>query len=929
MILLAILAGLLQTVQNPLGTPIDGPGSTLSLARRIALPNSPAMPYGLQLMARFDLLPTLRDTRCVQDSSYDRSGGNGDSGNFFARKGNVAVLADIRGPGCIYRFWSANAQGRLRIYFDGQKAPTIDCPMQDLFLGKVAPFVQPLVGHKSGGFYCYFPMAFQKHCRIEVTDPGSLYYHVQYQLFPDNQRIRTFTTTLTRPDQLALQTVLAQWNHLGSDPKPPPAGELMLSGTVAAVAGQDMQFARIDGPAVIDAIRMRVLPANRFTLRQTVFSINWDGSATPAVQAPIGDFFGSGLGDVRFAAMPDAMTDQGYVCYWPMPFSSAAAFKLHNYAPGGALEVQWQIQYHKTDAPPKGEGWFQAQWHRETTVAGHPFHILDTDGRGQYVGEHTDMQGDRGIWFLEGDEQIWVDGDTFPSIHGTGTEDFYTAGWYFDEGTFNEAYHGCVVKQEAISRVGAYRYQIQDCVPFQHHIRVNIEHGPENDYPGADYSCVAYWYQDTPGHTWSPIDPTQLTPPRLKLAGVIEAESLGWSGGSTQQMSDDTFAAQASGAKVESVAGGPAIATINSPAAGVSRVTLSMMDASDAAHTFDVSVNGGPMQKVGTTADPDVPGRLTASFGGLLASGANKLTFTVPTGGAVYLDYLQLDAAPHEKGVAEAEDYLSSVHPSAGTTVSRVDKVGSNWSGWSALQWSALRGNSSLSLPFEVHTAGSKSIQLGVIQSPLEGKTQVSIDGLPAGTFGPLPATWAGTSHRMFLGQMNLSTGEHLLTFARRIGSTIPLTLDYFAVKSGKYPFSVEAEDLKVLSADGGDASTQQLPSPDHAWSGDAQFWFVADHPNASATLQLPVAAPGKYTLVVYFTTAKDYAQVQTLVDGAPVGPVVDCYTPTVRPKGRTVLGEVTLSAGDHKITFRAAGKNAASTNYLIGVDAIGLEPVK
>ena len=121
---------------------------------------------------------------------------------------------------------------------------------------------------------------------------------------------------------------------------------------------------------------------------------------------------------------------------------------------------------------------------------------MQVKGRGHYVGEHTDMQGDHGLWFLEGDEKVYVDGETFPSIHGTGTEDFYTGGWYFDQGPFNLPYHGCTVKQDDISRVSAYRFQIQDCVPFQHDFKIDIEHGGTNDYPGADYSCVAYWYQD-------------------------------------------------------------------------------------------------------------------------------------------------------------------------------------------------------------------------------------------------------------------------------------------------------------------------------------------------------------------------------------------------------------------------------------------------
>ncbi|HEV2471018.1 MAG TPA: DUF2961 domain-containing protein, partial [Chthonomonadales bacterium] len=261
----ASLAGLLlfigrapvfaQSMAKLYANPVDGPGSTYSQAPRPEIPNSPHMPYGLQLMSRFDLLPKLRDTKCMQDSSYDRSGGNGDSGNFLRRNGNTAILSDIRGPGCIYRFWSANAAGRLRIYFDGQPKPTIDCPMQALFLGKVAPFVQPLVGHKSGGWYCFFPMPFQKSCRIEVTDPGSMYYHVQYQLFPDGRKVHTFSTALSRADAAALQVVLKQWANLGKPPVEIGPSSVVSGAEVSCAPGETKTLTAMNGPGEITALR--------------------------------------------------------------------------------------------------------------------------------------------------------------------------------------------------------------------------------------------------------------------------------------------------------------------------------------------------------------------------------------------------------------------------------------------------------------------------------------------------------------------------------------------------------------------------------------------------------------------------------------------------------------------------------------------------
>src|SRR5579871_1604178 len=453
---------------------IEGPGSTLSQRPRPKIAHSPKLPYGLQLMARFDLLPALRDTKCVQDSSYDRTAHNGDLGHFLRVNGKTAVLSDIRGPGCIYRFWSANATGRLHIYFDGEKTPRIDCPMQDLFLGRYAPFVMPIVGHKSGGWYCFFPMPFRKSCRIEVTDAGAMYYQVEYQLYPDGTPIRTFSLQLSKDDTKALDTILAQWQHLGQDPKSPLLIGDRIGGSAVCPPGQPQTLATLDGPAEILQLQMQVFPAERFSLRQTVLRVYWDSADRPAIEAPVGEFFGADFGDQRFTALPDAMTDAGYVCFWPMPFARSARLELVNLGSGHAPQVTWSIAYRRLSRPPSDVGYFHAQWHRQTTVAGEHVHILQARGRGLYMGTHLDMQGTNGLGFLEGNEKIYVDGETFPSIYGTGTEDFFTSGWYFDEGTFNEAYHGCIYKSDERMRVSAYRYQIQDCVPFQQDIKVDI-----------------------------------------------------------------------------------------------------------------------------------------------------------------------------------------------------------------------------------------------------------------------------------------------------------------------------------------------------------------------------------------------------------------------------------------------------------------------
>lgn len=956
-VITALLFCLSGAAQGQGPSVIEGPGSTLSQSARRHVPHSPPLPYGLQLMAHFDLLPTLRDTKCVQDSSYDRSGGNGDSGNFLRREGNKAILADLKGPGCVYRFWSANAAGHLRIFFDGESQPRIDCPMQDLFLGKVAPFVAPIVGHRSGGWYSFFPMPFARGCRIEVTDPGSMYYHVETQLFPDDTPVRTFTTELTPEDATALAAIVRQWRRTGDSPY--RGLNEMLTADVethagearSLPAGQTKTLLDLHGSGVVQTLRLKITPADRNTLRQTVLRITWDGAKRPAIEAPVGDFFGTGFGDQRFKALPDAMTDAGGVCYWPMPFARSAHFELVNAGKTDLAGITWQVTYRKLSRPLKDVGYFHAQWHRQTTVTGEHFHILQTTGRGHYVGEHTDMQGDRGIWFLEGDEKIYVDGETFPSIYGTGTEDFYTGGWYFDEGPFNLAYHGCILKNEDLSRIAAYRYQIQDCVPFQHDIKVDIEHGPGNDYPGADYSCVAYWYQDAPTHDWSPIDPADLVPAKLRFEGAIEAETLAWSGTPAEIRPDTALPIEASGGKYVALPGGEtgesaATFTLHADRDDVYRVHIVELIQPDSPPTLHLTWPGATGQNPNDLVLSRPAGqvdRYDYSFPMRLLPGDHPFTLQTPAGKTCYVDYVRLSDVSHEHNVIEAES-LAEKATSNGGTVTRLDgidvqtrygeSVMNALSGRGMLEWAATGQGATLLLPLTVPADGDYELELGVAPLTEGPKLNLDFDNSTATALdlSTLPVTTPPGNgfqvQRMHARRLpGLTAGPHILTLVNASGKAATLDLDYIRLQKSLYANAIEAEGLRVLDSHDGDTQTQDMKGFGKGWSDDAQFWFLAQKPGAEATLELPAIPAGRYTLVVYYTTARDYGISQVLVDGNPVGSPTDCYTPNVLPKGRTELGKIDLAAGTHRITFRVTGKNAASTGYLLGVDAIGLEP--
>ncbi|HEV2779372.1 MAG TPA: glycoside hydrolase family 172 protein [Actinophytocola sp.] len=239
--------------------------------------------------------------------------------------------------------------------------------------------------------------------------------------------------------------------------------------------------------------------------------ITFDGQTT--VDAPIGEFFGgSGLGEYDTRTLMSAMDtapDGWYTSWWPMPFAESATVALVNDSgvPIGdvSIEATFAADPSVGAALRAGAlGYFHATHQPMAhTVDGRDWTFLEATGQGVFYGVTHTMRGDIPSGnrrnYLEGDERVYVDGARTPTLHGTGTEDFYESGWYFRDGTTytmplagNPAYEldgdGC-----RYDCTGAYRLMLGDAVSFSSALRFDIEHGPANDAP-AFYSSTAYWY---------------------------------------------------------------------------------------------------------------------------------------------------------------------------------------------------------------------------------------------------------------------------------------------------------------------------------------------------------------------------------------------------------------------------------------------------
>lgn len=246
--------------------------------------------------------------------------------------------------------------------------------------------------------------------------------------------------------------------------------------------------------------------------QEMLFRIYYDGRKKPGVEAPLGDFFANGFGLRReVISIPVAVEDgDSYNCFWRMPFRKSIRMEITNQSEKPVSLLYYNIDWIKKDSLPPDTPYFYARYRQEYPVRkGKDYVILDTKGKGHYVGTVLSVRTRSPAWFGEGDEKIYIDDDTRPSIWGTGTEDYFLSAWGLK--TTSTPYFGtpCFDQWGIVGgHTSAYRWHIQDPLVFQKRIKVTIEHygwiSPDEnpDYRSHswneredDYASVAFWYQ--------------------------------------------------------------------------------------------------------------------------------------------------------------------------------------------------------------------------------------------------------------------------------------------------------------------------------------------------------------------------------------------------------------------------------------------------
>ena len=319
---------------------------------------------------------------------------------------------------------------------------------------------------------------------------------------------------------------------------------------VRVEAGQAATLLDVAGAGVITHIWFTIDSSDPHHLKNLVLRAWWDGEATPSIKAPIGDFYGLGLGEyfTYQSALLTVAPQKALNAYFEMPFASGARITLTNEGRERANSLYYAVDYLTLAELPGDVGRFHAQYRQAAPCKGWTddwkhnwdrnvdgkknldgtgnYVFLEAAGRGHFIGVTHAVEQNQEGWFGEGDDMIFVDGDALPTINGTGTEDYYNGAWDFGGQAFDYAHNGApyIVDPERIGgRYCLYRWHIESPIAFEKSIRVTMEHGQAN-HRSDNFYTVAYWYQVEPHQQFPALPKPEDRIPRVFAVGGPGAE---------------------------------------------------------------------------------------------------------------------------------------------------------------------------------------------------------------------------------------------------------------------------------------------------------------------------------------------------------------------------------------------------------------------
>ena len=300
-----------------------------------------------------------------------------------------------------------------------------------------------------------------------------------------------------------------------------------------------------NGPGMLTHIWITVASPEAEHLKKLVLRIYWDQETTPSVEAPLGDFFGLGLGEYHRweSELLSVGSDKALNSFFLMPFQKHARITVSNEGQQKVDAFYFNFDYRAYSEPlPGGALYFHAQFRqgqpnhgwtsdwqknsdpkvdRKTNLDGKENYLwLDAAGRGHFVGVTMSVLQNQDGWWGEGDDMFFIDGEARPSIAGTGSEDYFLGAWDFGGHPFFYRLYGAPVvgEERAGGKSSVYRFHLDSPIPFTKSLRATIEHGHAN-HRSDNYYSVAYWYQTEPHAPFPVLPSVDQRIPRLQQVG--------------------------------------------------------------------------------------------------------------------------------------------------------------------------------------------------------------------------------------------------------------------------------------------------------------------------------------------------------------------------------------------------------------------------
>ncbi len=466
--------------------------------------------------------------KLVQYSSYDRSSKINGGPNWFANAdgfGNEPIPAfakilsvpdetgvgrylvcDIDCPGVIVRTWTARFTGIIELYLDDDSEPVYKGSAQDFFLKSYKIWMDKPGSEElfdkvfSQNDACYFPIPFSQRCKIiwQGNISEIHFYQIQIRKYSPDTQIKT----ITAQDVFVPKNIVRSFENPGS--KANLLNKIDFNCEIEPGGKKDVFIDQ--GSKAVYELKLKLSAPNlEAALRQSILVIEFDDFEIAQVVSPVGDFFGMAPGVIPYRSLPFTVQGSGLMtCDFVMPFQNKVKVNIRNYGPQN-IRLEGAVKTGAYKWLPQRSMYFHAKWRiHQDLIASDP--LIDLPyiialGRGCFVGTSAlimntgNIPSGGGNWWGEGDEKIYVDNEKFPSIFGTGSEDYFNYSWGTNQ-IFSYPYCGQPKVDGPANRgfTVNYRWHILDKIPFDQNFSFYMELFHHDVTPGFSYATIAYYY---------------------------------------------------------------------------------------------------------------------------------------------------------------------------------------------------------------------------------------------------------------------------------------------------------------------------------------------------------------------------------------------------------------------------------------------------